>query len=337
MKTLLSNLEKIPAPVMPAERLRYQLRLVQRNEAFLLHAGDCAESFDACTQIGLILSFSLILICGARLAVVQIRLTAGQYAKPKSSPTETIDGKVVTSFSAYSHSTATLNHVQGLLTSGFASLHHPRDRSFNHVRSSNSEFIVDGLSDALGFSRTIGAERSAPFEQGGGRGTVGEVDFYTSHEGLMLDYEEALTRPAPSGSCHYNTFVHFLWIGDRTRRLDGAHVEYFCRIRIPIGIYLSTSKEPGRITLISRYGAEKIDAHLPGHIQTVKRSGHPVVWICDLMHGNTLMSSTGYKTRHLSTIIGEITSCLRIHTLSGTLPTNDEPICHPIQNEKHLL
>ncbi|KAK0505613.1 DAHP synthetase [Armillaria luteobubalina] len=364
---VLSKLEQLPPLVMPAEieRLRYQLSLVQRNEAFLLHAGDCAESFDACTQqnisakIGLILSFSLILIWGARLPVVRIGRIAGQYAKPRSSPTETINGKVVTSFrgdnvngldpndrtpdpqrllSAYFHSTATLNHVRGLLTSGFASLHHPRDWSFNHVRSpalrKEFEFIVDGLSDALDFSRTIGAERSAPFEQGGGRGTVGEVDFYTSHEGLMLDYEEALTRPAPSGSGHYNTSAHFLWIGDRTRQLDGAHVEYFRGIRNPIGIKVGPSmvddelaklldvvnplKEPGRVTLISRYGAAKIDAHLPGHIEAVKRSGHPVVWICDPMHGNTLTSSTGYKTRHFSAIIGEITSCLRIHTSNGS-------------------
>ncbi|SJL18136.1 related to phospho-2-dehydro-3-deoxyheptonate aldolase, class II [Armillaria ostoyae] len=367
LSNVLSKLEQLPPLVTPAEieRLRYQLSLVQRNEAFLLHAGDCAESFDACTQqnisakIGLILSFSLILIWGARLPVVRIGRIAGQYAKPRSSPTETINGKLVTSFrgdnvngldtndrtpdpqrllSAYFHSTATLNHVRGLLTSGFASLHHPRDWSFNHVRSpelrKEFEFIVDGLSDALDFSRTIGAERSAPFEQGGGRGTVGEVDFYTSHEGLMLDYEEALTRPAPSGSGHYNTSAHFLWIGDRTRQLDGAHVEYFRGIRNPIGIkvgpsmaddelaklldVVNPSKESGRITLISRYGAEKIDAHLPGHIEAVKRSGHPVVWICDPMHGNTLTSSTGYKTRHFSAIIGEITSCLRIHTSSAS-------------------
>ncbi|KAK0184089.1 DAHP synthetase [Armillaria mellea] len=367
LSNVLSKLEKLPPLVTPAEieRLRYQLSLVQRNEAFLLHAGDCAESFDACTQqnisakIGLILSFSLILIWGARLPVVRIGRIAGQYAKPRSSPTETINGKVVTSFrgdnvngldpndrtpdpqrllSAYFHSTATLNHVRGLLTSGFASLHHPREWSFNHVRSpalrKEFEFIVDGLSDALDFSRTIGAETSARFEQGGGRGTVGEVDFYTSHEGLMLDYEGALTRPASSGSGHYNTSAHFLWIGDRTRQLDGAHVEYFRGIRNPIGIkvgpsmandelaklldVVNPSKEPGRITLISRYGAEKIDAHLPGHIEAVKRSGHPIVWICDPMHGNTLTSSTGYKTRHFSAIIGEITSCLRIHTSSGS-------------------
>ncbi|KAF9009185.1 DAHP synthetase [Hymenopellis radicata] len=361
---VLSKLATLPPLVTPSEieRLRYQLGLVQRNEAFLLHAGDCAESFDACTnqnisaKIGLILSFSLILIWGARLPVVRIGRIAGQYAKPRSSTHETIDGKQVLSFrgdnvngldpndrtpdpqrllSAYFHSTATLNHVRGLLTSGFASLHSPRDWSLSHVRSPSLrkefETIVEGLSDALDFSRTIGAETSAPYERGGGRGTLGEVDLYTSHEGLMLDYEEALTRASSSG--YYNTSAHFLWIGDRTRQIGGAHVEYFRGIRNPIGIkvgpsmakdelvrlldIVNPSKDVGRITLITRYGADKIDIHLAGHIEAVQKSQHPVIWICDPMHGNTLTSSTGYKTRHFSAIIGEITSSLRIHTENG--------------------
>ncbi|KAG7439217.1 DAHP synthetase [Guyanagaster necrorhizus] len=350
---VLLKLEQLPPLVMLAEikHLWYQLGLVQWNDVFLLHAGNCAESFDACTQVTqqlilFLIMISLILIWGARVPVVRIGCIAGQYAKPKSSPTEIVNGKKVLSFrgdnvngldpndrtpdpqrllSAYLHSTATLNHVRGLLTSGFASLHHPR------VWSSimkEFEFIVDGLSDALDFSWTIGAERSAPFEQGGGRGTVGEVDFYTSHKGLILDYEEALTRPSPSGHGYYRTSAHFLWIGDRTRQLDGAYVEYFRGIRNPIGIkvgpsmaygelavlldVVNPSKELGRITLISR------DAHLPGHIEAVKRSGHPFVWICDPIHGNTLTSPTGYKTRHFSAIIGEITSCLRIHTSCGS-------------------
>ncbi|KAF8913497.1 DAHP synthetase [Mucidula mucida] len=362
---VLSKLATLPPLVTPSEieRLRYQLGLVQRNEAFLLHAGDCAESFDACTnqnisaKIGLILSFSLILIWGARLPVVRIGRIAGQYAKPRSSTHETIAGKQVLSFrgdnvngldpndrtpdpqrllSAYFHSTATLNHVRGLLTSGFASLHSPRDWSLSHVRSPSLrkefETIVEGLSDALDFSRTIGAETSAPYERGGGRGTLGEVDLYTSHEGLMLDYEEALTRG--SSSDYYNTSAHFLWIGDRTRQIGGAHVEYFRGIRNPIGIkvgpsmakdelvrlldIVNPSKDIGRITLITRYGADKIDIHLAGHIEAVQKSQHPVIWICDPMHGNTLTSSTGYKTRHFSAIIGEITSCLRIHTETGS-------------------
>ncbi|KAJ7076747.1 DAHP synthetase [Mycena belliarum] len=374
LSKVLSKLGTLPPLVTASEieRLRHQLALVQRNEAFLLHAGDCAESFDACThenlsaKIGLILSFSLILIWGARLPVVRIGRIAGQYAKPRSSKTEKIGDREVLSFrgdnvngldpndrtpdperllSAYFHSTATLNYVRGLLTSGFASLHHPRDWSLAHVRSPalrmEFEAIVDGLSDALDFSRTIGVEStaSAAFEQGGARSTVGEVDFYTSHEGLMLEYEQALTRAFAiprsqaqakgAEKAFYNTSAHFLWIGDRTRQLTGAHVEYFRGIRNPIGVKVGPSmqgeelvrllgivdplKEPGRVTLITRYGAGKIEDHLAGHIAAVQRSGHPVVWICDPMHGNTETSASGLKTRHFGTIIRELTACLRIH------------------------
>ncbi|TFK33646.1 DAHP synthetase [Crucibulum laeve] len=377
LSKVLNKISSLPPIVTPSEieRLRYQIGLVQRNEAFLLHAGDCAESFDACThenisaKIGLILSFSLILIWGARLPVVRIGRIAGQYAKPRSSSYEKIGDREVLSFRgdnvngldpddrtpdperllrAYFHSTTTLNYLRGLLTSGFASLHHPRDWSLTHVRSASLrrefETIVDGLSDALDFSHTIGVESTASYEKGGGHGTLGEVDFYTSHEGLMLNYEEALTRefPIPSSSstrtnaskpaptkAFYNTSAHFIWIGDRTRQLTGAHVEYFRGIRNPIGIKVGPSmadeelvrlldivnpdKEYGRVTLITRYGARKIEDHLAGHIFAVQQSGHPVAWICDPMHGNTLASSSGLKTRNFGTIIDELTSCLRIH------------------------
>ncbi|KAK7682107.1 hypothetical protein QCA50_014693 [Cerrena zonata] len=374
LNKVLSKIRSLPPLVTPAEieRLRNQLSLVERNEAFLLHAGDCAESFDACThenisaKIGLILSFSLILIWGARLPIVRIGRIAGQYAKPRSSATEKIAGREVLSFrgdnvngldpddrtpdperllSAYFHSTTTLNHIRALLTSNFASLHHPRSWSLSHVRSpalkAEFERITEGLSDALGFTRTIGFwQESTPYERGGGRGALGEVDFYTSHEGLMLEYEEALTRKFPlpesllpprrASDAHYNTSAHFLWIGDRTRQLDGAHVEYFRGIRNPIGIKVGPSmqgeelvrlldivnadKESGRVTLITRYGAGKIENFLAAHIVAVQKSGHPVIWICDPMHGNTLTSSSGLKTRNFGTIISELTSCIRIHS-----------------------
>ncbi|KDQ20956.1 hypothetical protein BOTBODRAFT_26969 [Botryobasidium botryosum FD-172 SS1] len=393
LERVLSKLEKLPPLVTPSEieRLRHQLSQVQAGDAFLLHAGDCAESFDACThqnisnKIGLILSFSLILIWGARLPVVRIGRIAGQYAKPRSSPTETVNGKEVMSFrgdnvnglspddrtpdperllSAYFHSTTTLNYVRSLLASGFASLSQPREWSLSHVRSDTIkkeyEVISQGLADALDFTRTVGAETTTgtSYVRGGGHGVLGEVDFYTSHEGLMLNYEEALTRllPIPPGvprpqhksteatsvrstpattpsspkDAHYNTSAHFIWIGDRTRQIGGAHVEYFRGIRNPIGIKVGPSmvgeelvrllgvvnpnRESGRVTLITRYGAEKIDNHLAGHISAVQESGHPVVWVCDPMHGNTLTSSAGLKTRHFSSIIREITTCLRIHS-----------------------
>ncbi|KAI0067658.1 DAHP synthetase [Artomyces pyxidatus] len=377
---VLSKIKTLPPLVTPSEveRLRHQLSLVQKNEAFLLHAGDCAESFDACThenisaKIGLILSFSLILIWGARLPVVRIGRIAGQYAKPRSSSTEKIGDREVMSFrgdnvngfnpddrtpdperllSAYFHSTTTLNHIRALLTSGFGSLHHPRDWSLSHVRSPSLrkefEAISEGLDDALEFTRTIGLDsgrESLSYERGGGRGVLGEVDFYTSHEGLLLDYEEALTRqfPIPGSSASsksgipafYNTSAHFLWVGDRTRQLDGAHVEYFRGIRNPIGIKVGPSmaadelvslldvvnpdRESGRVTLITRYGAGKIDIYLASHIRAVQKSLHPVIWVCDPMHGNTLTSSSGLKTRNFGTIISELTSCLRIHAECGS-------------------
>lgn len=388
---VIARIKNLPPLVSPPEieRLRHQLALVQHNQAFLLHAGDCAESFEACNEqnirhkLGLILSFSLIMIWGMRLPVVRIGRIAGQYAKPRSSGTEKVemdDGqggkciKEIPSFRgdnvnglspndrkpcpqrlerAYFHSAATLCYLRSLLTSGFASLSHPRDWSLGHVRSQalRGEFerISEGLSDALDFCRTVGANET------GGRGVLGEVDFFTSHEGLMLEYEEAMTRSLPlphnlrappegssptSGSASlstganphsapYNTSAHFLWIGDRTRQLDGAHVEYFRGIRNPIGIKVGPSmqndelvrlldivnpdREDGKITLITRYGASKIEQYLSGHISSVQASGHPVVWICDPMHGNTLTSSTGHKTRHFSAIISEITSCIQIH------------------------
>ncbi|RPD67416.1 DAHP synthetase [Lentinus tigrinus ALCF2SS1-6] len=381
---VLTKIRTLPPLVSPSEieRLRHHLTQVQGNRAFLLHAGDCAESFDACThenisnKIGLILSFSLILIWGARMPVVRIGRIAGQYAKPRSSPTEKIGDREVMSFrgdnvngldpddrtpdpdrmlSAYFHSTTTLNHVRSLLTSGFASLHHPKDWSLTHVRSpavrEEFERITEGLSDALEFSRTIGLARDGvSYEQGGGRGALGEVDFYTSHEGLMLEYEEAMTRefPVPSSlasyaadgtrtpprKVHYNTSAHFLWIGDRTRQLDGAHVEYFRGIRNPIGVKVGPSmkadelvrmldivnpdREDGKVTLITRYGAGKVEDNLPGHIRAVQQSGHPVIWISDPMHGNTLTSTSGLKTRNFGTIISELTSCIRIHTECGS-------------------
>ncbi|KAF5367746.1 hypothetical protein D9758_009886 [Tetrapyrgos nigripes] len=469
---VLHKLGTLPPLVTPSEieRLRYQLGLVQHNEAFLLHAGDCAESFDACThenistKIGLILSFSLILVWGGRLPIVRIGRIAGQYAKPRSSKTEKVRDKEVLSFRgdningldpddrtpdperllrAYFHSTTTLNYIRGLLTSGFASLHHPRDWSLNHVRSPSLrrefENIVDSLSDALDFSRTIGADTSGlSYERGGGRGTLAEVDFYTSHEGLSLPYEEALTRKIsiPSGiksrehtktfesqeskdsdtTTYYNTSAHFLWIGDRTRQLTGAHVEYFRGIRNPIGIKVGPSmseedREPkqrlgqnhpdhslrrlkgkvlrGRldfhfisfsipfsslflsstlhIARVSGYspvfayipkyvslppscylcslyhciptyasrtslaidgGAHRafdvpqphalIEEYLASHITAVRKSGHPVIWVCDPMHGNTLTSSGGLKTRNFGTIISELTACLRIHAENGS-------------------
>ncbi|KAH9055361.1 DAHP synthetase [Lactarius vividus] len=312
---------------------------------------------------------------GARFLVVCIGRIAGQYAKPRSSATEKIGHRDVMIFrqgtsqrfrpiytngqltgetifdpdertpdperllSAYFHSTATLNHIRGLLTSSFALLHHPWDWSLLHVRSPSLrheyEAISQGLSDALDFTRTIGlaaGRETQSYERGGGRGVLGEADPYTSHEGLLLDYEEAMTRLYPIPD---STISRELQVGTPEPK------KYYwtartSSIRNPIGIKVGPSMaadelvglldivnpehDNGRVTLITRYGVNKIATHLPIHIKAVQASGHPVIWVCDPMHGNTLTSSTGLKTRYFGTIISELTSCLRIHSECGSRP-----------------
>ncbi|KAJ9091448.1 hypothetical protein QFC19_009088 [Naganishia cerealis] len=425
LEKVLGKLRHLPPLVTPIEidRLRAQLADVAQGKAFLLQGGDCAELFSACSQdpiehkLSLILLMSLIILHGSRLPVVRIARIAGQYAKPRSKPTEVVDypvegqeGKMekkeVISFrgdnvngfevtdrrpdperllSAYFHSSATLNYIRALLSSGFADLNTPRQWSFSHVRSPSLqkafEEVIDSLMDSLDFMRVaaggVGAGKSDGTISRGGTETV---DFYTSHEGLSLEYEEALTRavqplsagngfssfarPArPSGSSssranstvrgasqsagetvdakveqkYYNLSSHFIWIGDRTRQLDGAHVEYFRGIQNPIGIKVGPTMKgdelvrmldivnpdniPGKVTLISRYGADKVEKFLPAHIEAVKNSRHVVVWQCDAMHGNTKSSETdpSLKTRHFVDIISEISSSMKIHKELGTI------------------
>lgn len=411
---VLGKLKRLPPLVTPVEidRLREQLALVAQGKAFLLQGGDCAELFDACEQdmiehkLSLILIMSLIILHGSRLPVIRIARIAGQYAKPRSKPTEVVDypiggkdgekigmeKKEVLSFrgdnvngfdvedrkpdperllGAYFHSASTLNYIRSLLSSGFADLHQPRAWSFSHVRSGGLqkafEEVIERLMDSLDFMRAA----TGGVGGGGGRGGTETVDFYTSHEGLLLEYEEALTRrvstapfsftrssPAPSrssstfphspagrqsdqhstaGDKFYNLSSHFIWIGDRTRQLDGAHVEYFRGIQNPIGIKVGPSMGgdelvkmldvvnpdniPGKVTLISRYGAEKVDQFLPLHIKAVQQTKHVVVWQCDAMHGNTKSSETdsSLKTRHFADIVHEITRSMQIHQEMGTI------------------
>ncbi|KAL8756287.1 MAG: hypothetical protein Q9184_004549 [Pyrenodesmia sp. 2 TL-2023] len=365
----LAKLERLPPIVTPAEivRLKKSLIDVAHGKAFLLQGGDCAELFDYCesgmieSKIKLLLQMSLVLIYGAHKPVVRIARMAGQFAKPRSSPTEQHNGKTIPAFrgdningydpedrnpdpsrlvSAYFHSTATLNYIRASLGSGIADLHSPLDWELGHVKDekikAQYERIVDSIAESLRFMRTVGADSAAS--------SLETVDLYTSHEGLLLEYEQSLTRrfetplkdayPTPadqseSGKQWYNTSAHFLWIGDRTRQLDGAHVEYFRGIANPIGIKVGPSmtaeelvslleivnpyRETGKVTLITRYGESKIASLLPSHIRAVQRSGHFVIWQCDPMHGNTFTTAQGIKTRHFSSILSEVASALRIH------------------------
>ncbi|TKA61196.1 Phospho-2-dehydro-3-deoxyheptonate aldolase [Cryomyces minteri] len=369
----LTKLQRLPPIVTPTEivKLKNSLRDVALGRAFLLQGGDCAELFDYCeenaidSKIKLLLQMSLVLIWGANKPVVRIARMAGQFAKPRSSPTEVVNGKTVPSFrgdilngyqpderdidparlvSAYFHSATTLNYVRAQLASGIADLHKPLDWELGHVRDpelqSRYQRIVASITDSLRFMRTVGADTA---------GQLQTVDLYTSHEGLLLEYEQSLTRrlrhpsnyrAAPSqeagddGKGWYNTSAHFLWIGDRTRQLDGAHVEYFRGLENPIGIKVGPSmdgdelvrlldivnpkREVGKVTLITRYGERKVEGMLAAHIEAVKGSGHVVVWQCDPMHGNTITTALGIKTRYFASILSEVSSALRIHQEHGS-------------------
>ena len=385
----LSKLERLPPLVTSTEiiKLRNSLRDVAIGKAFLLQGGDCAELFEYCedgaidSKIKLLLQMSLVLIYGAYKPVVRIARMGGQYAKPRSSPTEMHEGREIPSFrgdilngyaiedrrpdpsrlvSAYFHSAATLNHLRASLASGLADLHSPMDWELGHVKDDKIKAqytrIVDNITDSLRFMKTVGADRGNGLET---------VDLYTSHEGLLLEYEQSLTRrlrhptsfstiqssPSPEnpqtngnhpkattttsdGKGWYATSAHFLWIGDRTRQLTGAHVEFFRGLENPIGIkvgptmtstelvslldILNPSKAIGKVTLITRYGEHKIASLLPSHIQAVRESGHVVVWQCDPMHGNTKSTPSGVKTRAFSSIFSELSSALKIHQEQGS-------------------
>ena len=387
VKRALAKLERLPPLVTPTEiiKLRNSLRDVALGKAFLLQGGDCAELFDYCeanaidSKIKLLLQMSLVLIYGAYKPVVRIARMAGQYAKPRSSPMEDYEGRQIHSFrgdilngykvnertpdpsrlvSAYFHSAATLNHIRASLASGIADLHSPLDWDLGHVKDEkiNAQYsrIVANITDSLRFMRTVGADKASGLET---------VDLYTSHEGLLLEYEQSLTRllrnppshpsfdpfqpnPRPTANGHqyqdqsseskgwYDTSAHFLWIGDRTRQLTGAHVEFFRGLENPIGIKVGPSmtstglvslldivnptKSIGKVTLITRYGEHKIASMLSSHIQAVRESGHIVVWQCDPMHGNTKSTASGVKTRQFSSILSEVSSALKIHKEEGS-------------------
>jgi 3-deoxy-7-phosphoheptulonate synthase len=337
LSAALAKLESLPPIVTPTEiiKLKKSLRDAALGRAFLLQGGDCAELFSYCSdepidsKIKLLLQMSLVLIWGANKPVVRIARMAGQYAKPRSSPMETVDGKQIPSFrgdilngfdtadrtpnperlvSAYFHSATTLNYTRAQIASGVADLHNPMDWGLGHVRDktlqSKYHRIVASISDSLRFMHTVGADTA---------GQLHTVDLYTSHEGLVLEYEQCLTRrlrhpvnydasiTSSDRKGWYNTSAHFLWIGDRTRQIDGAHVEYFRGLENPIGIKVGPSmkneelvqlldivnprKEVGKTTLITRYGEDKVESMLGPHIEAVKASGHVVVWQCDPMHG----------------------------------------------------
>lgn len=354
LDNVVNKLSTLPPLVSSEEVLKLKSMMIKasKGEAFILQGGDCAELFTEClpdiisNKLKIILQMSLILIYGLRKPVVRIGRIAGQYAKPRSNDFETINdvslfsyrGDLINSpefnklartpdpkllISGYNHATMTLNFIRSLLTSGFASLHHPQrwDLSFFDSSAQKDEYqmIVNSLGDSLEFLETIDGIKNSNLDH---------VDFYTSHEALHLHYEQALTRKGADDKW-YLTSTHFPWIGMRTAKPDSAHIEFLRGIENPVGIKigpnitldwlqdmiqtLNPDNDAGRIVLITRFGARNIQTMLPPLIEHIQKLKANVTWMSDPMHGNTENSPNGYKTRSFDTIVEELKLALNIH------------------------
>lgn len=364
LEGVLKTLGALPPLVFAGEArdLTASLGRVAQGEAFLLQAGDCAESFDAFSadairdKLRVILQMAVVLTYSSGVPVVKVGRIAGQFAKPRSQPTETVEGRELPSFrghivndigfsdaarapdperilNAYHQSASTLNLLRAFTKGGFADL--------SRVHAWNQEFVASSAEGRRYHALASEIDRALRFMTACGVSTetqpaLHEVDFFTSHEALILGYEEALTRRDSLTDDWYDCSAHMLWIGERTRRLDGAHVEFLSGVRNPVGCKLGPSatadevlelcqrlnpdRVPGRLTLISRMGADGIEAGLPPLLAAVRDAGHPVVWACDPMHGNTFTSAGGRKTRHLDEILRELDGFFRAHRAEGTWP-----------------
>jgi 3-deoxy-7-phosphoheptulonate synthase len=343
-----------------ARRLQEALGNVAEGKAFLLQGGDCAESFAEFSANNIrdtfrvLLQMAVVLTFGAALPVVKVGRIAGQFAKPRSAPTETIGGVELPSYrgdivngmdftaeartpdperlvQSYNQSAATLNLLRAFAQGGFADLHKVHRWNLEFVADSplgaRYQELAERLSETLEFMAACGlTSETVP--------QIRETEFYTSHEALLLHYEQALTRVDSLTGKWYGCSAHLLWIGDRTRSLDGAHVEYMKGIQNPIGLKCGPSLDPddllrlidtlnptnipGRLTLIARMGHERVEAKLPALVRAVKRHGAKVVWSCDPMHGNTIKSASGYKTRPFDRILSEVKSFFAVHRAEGT-------------------
>jgi 3-deoxy-7-phosphoheptulonate synthase len=360
----LKQIESYPPLVFAGEArtLLASLGQVANGNAFLLQAGDCAESFEEFTAVNIreklrvILQMAVVLTYSMGVPVVKVGRIAGQFAKPRSSNTETVGGRELLSFrghmvndpaphdearipnpqrlvQAYHQSASTLNLLRAFTKGGFADL--------NRVHAWNQEFVATSaegqryeqmaaeIERALAFMRACGVDTES-------HSALHEVDVFTSHEALILGYEEALTRQDSLTGQWYDCSAHMLWIGERTRQLDGAHVEFLRGVGNPIGVKiganttadyvlslceaLNPNRVPGRLTLITRMGADKIEASLRPLLRAVREAGHPVVWICDPMHANTFTADNGRKTRHFDEILREIVGFVVAHRAENTWP-----------------
>jgi 3-deoxy-7-phosphoheptulonate synthase len=363
LKAVEAQLAKYPPLVFAGEarKLRRQLALAAEGKAFLLQGGDCAESFaefgadNIRDTFRVLLQMSVVLTFAAKVPVIKVGRMAGQFAKPRSAPTEVIGGVEYPSYrgdiingfeadlaarrpdparmlQAYTQAAATLNLLRAFSTGGFADIHRVHAWTLGFAEQDKADRyreVSNRISDALDFMSAAGINGETST-------ALSTVDFYTSHEALLLEYEEALCRIDSITGQPVAGSGHMIWIGDRTRQPDGAHVE-FCRgVLNPVGLKcgptttaedlkvlmarLNPGNEPGRLTLIARFGAGKVGEHLPRLVRAVREEGANVVWSCDPMHGNTIKSPSGYKTRPFHAVLTEVREFFAVHKAEGTIP-----------------
>ncbi|MFO1427605.1 MAG: 3-deoxy-7-phosphoheptulonate synthase class II [Steroidobacteraceae bacterium] len=360
LEAAIGQLSRLPPIVVSweIERLREEFAAAQRGERFVLQGGDCAESFEDCEsdkivkRLKILLQMSLVLTHAMKKPVVRVGRMAGQYAKPRSADTETRDGVTLPSYRGdivnhadftpaarepdptlllrgYERAALTINFVRALIDGGFADLHHPEFWDLGFVGHSpfKAEYqrIVESVADGLEFFETISRKEVHHALR---------TEFFTSHEALVLHYEQAQTRYIPRQDRWYNLSTHMPWIGMRTAQLDGAHVEYCRGLANPVGVKIGAAMDaewlqqlvtrlnphnvPGKLVLIHRYGAKDVEKSLPKAIQAVKATGQSVLWVCDPMHGNTETSQSGLKTRRFENILRELDLAFRIHADQGS-------------------
>jgi len=360
---VIEEISTLPPLVFAGEirSLKASLAKAVTGGAFLLQGGDCSEEFSRCTApniretLKVLLQMAVILTYAGGKPVIKVGRIAGQYAKPRSSDTETVNGKEISSYrgdmvnsvepvaearipdpermlKGYNRSAATLNLLRAFTRGGFAALHRVQAWNQEFVKQSpmglSYERLAKQISQALSFMETIGISTDIP--------QMNQARFFTSHEALLLGYEEALTRTDSTTGDWYDCSAHMLWIGDRTRQIDGAHIEFMRGVLNPLGIKigpkhninnilaiiekLNPDNDPGRITLITRFGAKDIEKYLPPLIQAIKKTGFQVVWTCDPMHANTFTASSGHKTRNFDDILSELRYFFELHWSEGTIP-----------------
>ena len=344
-----------------ARRLKTQLAAASRGEAFLLQGGDCAEAFDQFNSDSIrdtfkvMLQMAMVLTYGAKVPVVKVGRMAGQFAKPRSANTETVGGVELPSYrgdiingldftpearipdpqrmlQAYTQSAATLNLLRAFSTGGFADMKRVNAWTLGFTNSQEIQKYRDlasRIQDSIDFMGAAGINSDTTHE-------FSSVEYYTSHESLLLEYEEALTRVDSTSGKWLAGSSHMIWIGDRTRQPDGAHVEFASGVQNPIGLKcgptttaedlkvlmakLNPENEEGRLTLIARFGAGSVGDHLPRLVKAVQEEGANVLWTCDAMHGNTIKSESGYKTRPFESVLREVREFFGIHQAEGTIP-----------------